>query len=1825
MKKRRLQRALAAVLAGAMILSTGIIGAAADSGESAWKVDGDTQNAWIGAYGEDGYVLCGWDNKNDLKNLPDYIDSIDYVTEDRSGGYVAKTGSDLQYGLPSKADPNGTRKISYRFDDKRQTIKIKANDNEVHQVTLYAVAENENGRKQSVQMFRADTNYALTDALIMEKLSEGKYVTASFTGSVDIVLNNEVYNPLHTNTLVNGIFFDTGMLENVPAESVEVTTRSGNAIFTLSDMPIEMQATVLPYAATNKDVSWSAEALDSENAGAVSITDDGRLTVESGGKYKVTAAAADGSGVSGEMVVTVLSEGIASWMTDDTSKGNWIGSYGQDGYVLCGWNGSTDLEDLPYYIDSINYITEDRSGGYIAKTGAQYTEGLQDPSDPDGNRKISYRFDDKRQTVRIKANDDELHQITFYTVSENENGRKQSVQLFESGTQTPVSDRIVMEELSKGKYITTFFKGSIDVVFNNENYSPLKTNSLVNGIFFDTDYGDTVPVRRLSVAPADGETIRTELGEVQMAASVLPKHATDPSVTWSIISEDPEIASIDENGLVQINKAGSFDVKAVSNSNPEVSDQVTIVSMNGVEVPEKAEISTISGRFAMIQNKDVRILFDLRTGYYSAYEQESGKPYVLNAYCQVNDEKSINGYAFKMEDITADGEAGKTLRLIGEKAGMNSIVFDVALEDASGDIVMRGGLVNHSGEGVKLMQMYPMVANYSEKGGIFAGENPAENHAVLTGEGNWTVPQVKQGVNTSAKNNLMISYRNKPQLESFLIGGLTTYEFQNTIDTNFDANGALENRGRKSINAKIRIYDNTGKLVDDGQLYVGDKALINFTEKNPYDSLDQYAAKQAVAMDVQLMDFDPYIYECLWYVNWFTPGANNADFAVQEVKDLYARGLANYARPNLRVEPDTYVNPNEQLWWDDAHWLSFGHLTPTYPTMKDWIAGMQAAGGEGGTYMQASYRSDDYCEQYPGHMLYNDPNEGPDYTDPDFIEHMKGVYQNLKDAGLRSIFYDYAGQYKGTGGGYLLDKTGGFEDKYATAVSAYRNIYALPKKYVGRDVRVSENSGEYSGSDLAIGLIDIQRNIGDTNEFNPNIAKVAVNQWYRHRKTKLLYSDVKVFESDDADLRRAQITGTGFFFGKTTLGESVNRMSDEKIKDIGKIVPFPIDGIAARPVGLFEGGYDINPEVLDYKFDSSYDDHILLFWNQTSNQTKTISADLGEDSAFGGVGLDSDKEYEIWDFWDWDYIGRFKGSDILSLDIRKNEMKTMAVREVREDPYLLSTSRHVLQGAFDAKDVSYDKASMTMTGTFDIVANDSYKAIISLNDNNLAIENFSIDNENVTASCKINPFGNYAEIILDAPQNETVNFTLTFKEDQSEEDTIAPSAVSNLRATADEKGIVSLTWNESADNSGFVKYDIYGADHAEFVPGADSLLKVSSTVSFKEDVVRDGYFYYKVVARDAAGNLSEPVMIKTKAFSTAIPVGSLTATCGDSNSASESADKVLDGKENTLWHTDWDGVSRDKMWIDLKFNDGPTKVNSYQYLPRAGAGNGTILNYELKASTDNGQTYQTVATGTFARSDGWKTIEFEEMEVTNLRLYAVTSVGNYASAAEIRVYNMPPLEGIELRETALNLAKDAQKALTADIYPTNLYNEPVSYVSDNELVAAVDENGVVTGIGTGSATITATVGDKQATCVVNVVDGTLDADSLEIDRENGYVSGTPKELTADELIALFAQKEGVTIEVTHADGTPVESGFVGTGCKVVSYVNGEAVDTLEVVVSGDVDGDGLVGIADLLGMKSSILGRDELSGAYFAAADKDGNGILNIFDLVAVKFDILNG
>lgn len=73
--------------------------------------------------------------------------------------------------------------------------------------------------------------------------------------------------------------------------------------------------------------------------------------------------------------------------------------------------------------------------------------------------------------------------------------------------------------------------------------------------------------------------------------------------------------------------------------------------------------------------------------------------------------------------------------------------------------------------------------------------------------------------------------------------------------------------------------------------------------------------------------------------------------------------------------------------------------------------------------------------------------------------------------------------------------------------------------------------------------------------------------------------------------------------------------------------------------------------------------------------------------------------------------------------------------------------------------------------------------------------------------------------------------------------------------------------------------------------------------------------------------------------------------------------------------------------------------------------------------------------------------------------------------------------GFSLNQTSLNLVgQGATQTITPVIEPENATNKKMTWISDNETVAAVDKNGIVTATGKGTATITAkSVSDSRLT------------------------------------------------------------------------------------------------------------------------------------------------
>ena len=78
-----------------------------------------------------------------------------------------------------------------------------------------------------------------------------------------------------------------------------------------------------------------------------------------------------------------------------------------------------------------------------------------------------------------------------------------------------------------------------------------------------------------------------------------------------------------------------------------------------------------------------------------------------------------------------------------------------------------------------------------------------------------------------------------------------------------------------------------------------------------------------------------------------------------------------------------------------------------------------------------------------------------------------------------------------------------------------------------------------------------------------------------------------------------------------------------------------------------------------------------------------------------------------------------------------------------------------------------------------------------------------------------------------------------------------------------------------------------------------------------------------------------------------------------------------------------------------------------------------------------------------------------------------------------------PVASIELNKTALTLEVGKNETLTATVKPDNAEDKTVTWTSSDETVATV-ENGKVTAVKAGTATITAKAGEQSASCAVTV-------------------------------------------------------------------------------------------------------------------------------------------
>lgn len=230
----------------------------------------------------------------------------------------------------------------------------------------------------------------------------------------------------------------------------------------------------------------------------------------------------------------------------------------------------------------------------------------------------------------------------------------------------------------------------------------------------------------------------------------------------------------------------------------------------------------------------------------------------------------------------------------------------------------------------------------------------------------------------------------------------------------------------------------------------------------------------------------------------------------------------------------------------------------------------------------------------------------------------------------------------------------------------------------------------------------------------------------------------------------------------------------------------------------------------------------------------------------------------------------------------------------------------------------------------------------------------------------------------------------------------------------------------------------------------------------------------------------------------------------------------------------------------------------------------------------------------------------------------------------IKINVFSPVTGISIDQTEIYMPVGDNFKINAYIEPEDANNPNIIYKSDNEDIASINESGIITAVTEGETIISAISEENESiksTCKLIVVrkmedseihfDSSLNLDSLEVSGikyDENTVADIKQKITTDlELEIVNSQNQVLN-----------DTDIVGTGSKILVKENGNILRVYNIIIYGDVNGDGKINSVDLLVLQRHILEIEEINGVYKKAGNvrKDGKKPTSV-DLLLIQRHIL--
>ena len=767
-----------------------------------------------------------------------------------------------------------------------------------------------------------------------------------------------------------------------------------------------------------------------------------------------------------------------------------------------------------------------------------------------------------------------------------------------------------------------------------------------------------------------------------------------------------------------------------------------------------------SGDIVTLENGHLSIDINLRKVSYTVKDKDAGLTVMKDANIAAGYWNSLEGksnMSWKQKDVVCNGRKGVRVELEitnDRRIELPEYLFAFTLFDDVSWIQFQCGMKNVAKYGCRLSVFHPFF-----NGTIFP-EQKITDLKTLNGGAGFEVTQVQGAVPRECYNSMLMTAKVNGRRYSMVWGGL---KYENFYATSFinPAKGTIS----------LMMSDPTGRLVPVNETYwAPDTYYLGCSASDPFKEAEQYGMELRKANNAHPKVYN-FVKQCGWAVGALSHQGpvNNSAALVEQMDYANKSGLTKYTRVAIRLVPDFYCYKDgntEQGWYDDEHFRKYKHLIEPYETTAKWCAAMKERGGMPFTYFQGNMPSDDFAKAHPEWMLNDDISKlhlyhpharnevRCDFTDPGFIAHMKSVWKRLGEDGIEGVFFDYPA------GAWVWDAK--FEDSLATTTSAYVTMNELAREGLGEQAYLMErNLGGWRKRpyntpmlDVAAGIVDLQRTTHDNNNFTAEYMSKCGLRWYKSRVVFNYYQDNKEIARLTPEARRTLLTMVNTTSGILELGTSFKLMTPEIVHDISRLYPM-YDGLKSpRPIDAFTGVKD--PMIYDLELTPDY--HVLTLFNALSKDNR-ISVSLKNDRVDGGLALDPSAKYYAYDFWEDKLVGIFSGSETINKDLKSLSCAVYALRKVEDNPQVISTNRHILQGWMDMKDVAWNDDRNSLSAKSNVVEGEVNRTVVALN--GYKTVSVKTTSPGARVSIKKSAAGdNYRVIEISSPRTQMVSWSL---------------------------------------------------------------------------------------------------------------------------------------------------------------------------------------------------------------------------------------------------------------------------------------------------------------------------------------------------------------------------------------------------------------------------------------------------------------------------------